>query len=906
MIRSGGSWRVAGRLARREVRRHPWRHLLVTGLILVPVLGALAAFSAITTYQDTMQRRDRFVFPTDDIVRSDAIQRTDEAPAGIDTAAHLTSMLPPGTRTEVAWRGADWLVGEQVRPDGDGPQLVGTEVFETAPGSIEEHRFVVDEGRLPRAAGEIFLTTPAAEAGGGWQIGDTVMSARTSRTFEVVGTGVLGETSDRQAAAVTGLPDGFWGQELPGLDRIDVGDEAISLSSQQLLAASVADADARQALVWEHPFVVALGGELDGRLGPGLTMAAAAICAVVAIVASAALAISSRRQLRTIGLLSTVGADPATIRRAMLLQGAIPGLVAGLAAVAIALLAAAVANGAGLLEHVSHVSGSQFALSPSGSAVAVLLAVAAGTAAAWQPARTSSRIPTLSALAGRRPLGPVPTGVPVAGAIAWAIGASLLLLATWTTRGDDSARGAAPFLIIGGIVAVALGGVGMAPAAIALLEPLAGRLRGTWRMGLRGLARHRMQSAATVAAIGVVLAIPVGLLTARDGAEDRSSTVDDECCLPATTAPTDAFGSDPVLRTDGHGVVVDISGALRSEAAEDVTAEVQELLGPTAAVIETLPLVDQDGTWRMVATVDEARADDVLEPWAAEVIRSGKGIVLAGEPRTVTVTAAGASATFTTVRRPPSTSGGYLGDTGAVYLVGSGVLDGVGAERPPDQVSVVRYDPLTDAETVRLRDLAAVVSTRATTDDPSLATVQAAVAGTEAARTAVSVAFFDEEISYDRSLTTSGSGDDDWNRVLLALAVASGVLALLVLTITLSLRSVDGEGDRRAAFAAGVAPAALRHQRAFEGVVLALLGALLALPLGWIPVVAVQLGADGADGTGRAGSAAWLSFPGWVAIPILLAPALAAAVLWTVVPGVAAVVRTARHGDLRDDLLPRF
>ena len=98
-----------------------------------------------------------------------------------------------------------------------------------------------------------------------------------------------------------------------------------------------------------------------------------------------------------------------------------------------------------------------------------------------------------------------------------------------------------------------------------------------------------------------------------------------------------------------------------------------------------------------------------------------------------------------------------------------------------------------------------------------------------------------------------------------------------------------------------MAPAALRHQRAFEGVVLSLLGAALALPLGWIPVTAARLGADDGNSYGTA-----FSLPGWQAIPILLAPAIAAALLWTVLPALAAAVRTARHRDLADDLIPRW
>jgi ABC-type antimicrobial peptide transport system permease subunit len=130
------------------------------------------------------------------------------------------------------------------------------------------------------------------------------------------------------------------------------------------------------------------------------------------------------------------------------------------------------------------------------------------------------------------------------------------------------------------------------------------------------------------------------------------------------------------------------------------------------------------------------------------------------------------------------------------------------------------------------------------------------------------------------------------------------VVALVVLAITLSLRSVDSAEDHRAAIAAGAPPARMRRQAAFEGVVLALLGAVLAVPLGWLPVTAVLLG-DARDGWEDPG---WFGFvssrlhlPGWEAVPILLLPAVSVAVLWTALPA----ARAALQRGPTDQVLPR-
>lgn len=913
MSSSGGSWRVAGRLARREVRRHPWRHLLVTVLILVPVLAALAAFSVITTWGDVDARQESFLSPGPEYVT----YSTDQNARSIaSTDLELPEVqkrigLPKGTPTEVSWSGSDWLLGSRQRADKQGPLLVSADMIEAPDRSLRASEFVVSDGRLPAREGEIFVTDAVARKGG-WSKGDTVASARSGREFRIVGTGVLGAENRSQAAAVADLPASYWVQPLVGLGGINDFGQYDEPTGQRLTA-RIADPSLEQDLRGGGFYREERIGEIDGRLGAGLTMIAAAICAVVAVVASAALAISSRKQLRTIGLLSTVGTDPATVRRAMILQGAIPGLIAGVAAVIVATAGVAAINAAGVVERYSEVEGARASLSPKGSIIVIVLGLASGIAAAWQPARTASRIPTLSALAGRRPVGPVPSRVPVSGAILWACGACALLIA-FASDGEGTLDGAVPFLIIGGVAAIALGGVGLAPLVVASLDPLARRAHGTWRMGLRGLARHRMQSAATVAAIGVVLAVPVGLLTARNGLDEIDHRVNDECCAETqTTSFSPPTAEQAVFRGGVEPALVDISGALRTPAGPKAATQVVDALGPEAAVIRTIPIVDQDGEWQQVATVDPAVAEAVLVPWAAKALAEGKAITTNEVRGPVSFTAAGDTATFE-VQGPPEGGQAYL-PLDATYVVSTEALGDVGAERPASRLMVMRADSLTDPELLALQKLPGFAGNQmGIPNPPTLAQVQAAVAagaaGAESAGegapedTGVAIEIWSDgtEPRYGSDDSETRTSRDEWATALLVMAVVSGVLALLVLTITLSLRAVDGEADRRAAYAAGVSPAALRHQRAFEGVVLALLGALLAIPLGWIPVTAARLGADDVSRT----TDRWLTSPGWEVVPILLAPAVLAAVLWTVIPAATAAVRSARHRDLPDDLIPRW
>ncbi|MGN6694877.1 MAG: hypothetical protein ACTHN0_11950, partial [Aquihabitans sp.] len=239
------------------------------------------------------------------------------------------------------------------------------------------------------------------------------------------------------------------------------------------------------------------------------------------------------------------------------------------------------------------------------------------------------------------------------------------------------------------------------------------------------------------------------------------------------------------------------------------------------------------------------------------------------------------------------------------YLVGTKALRGIGATRPPDSMVIIRDRPLTEAER---STIARLERTHVEVlPDPTLAEIKRAFAVKDAGSDTTDGGVYLE--SDDRFAVIRPSWDlTQWNRALAAATGLSLVLALLVLTITLSLRAVDAEPDQRAALAAGVAPSALRHQRAYEGVVLSLLGAALALPLGWLPVQAARLGVNTAVPHEIGGVDVMLSFssPGWVAIPVLLAPALVAALLWTVVPAIAARLRDARHPGPIDLVAPRW
>ena len=148
------------------------------------------------------------------------------------------------------------------------------------------------------------------------------------------------------------------------------------------------------------------------------------------------------------------------------------------------------------------------------------------------PGPQRGRIPTLAALAGRRPLPPVRRRVTAAGVGAVTLGLVLLGLAvaghtaTASTAGSGSTELWALVGVAGGVLQL-LGACALSPALVARLEPLAGRARGTWRLAARSLARERVRTGAVVSAVAAALGLAVAASALVAGGEASRSRFPD-------------------------------------------------------------------------------------------------------------------------------------------------------------------------------------------------------------------------------------------------------------------------------------------------------------------------------------------------------------------------------------------
>jgi hypothetical protein len=545
----------------------------------------------------------------------------------------------------------------------------------------------------------------------------------------------------------------------------------------------------------------------------------------------------------------------------------------------------------------------------------------------------------LSALAGRRPLGPVPTRVPLTGLAVAGAGAAGLGIVTRMVQ-DGRGGASATLVVLVSVLAVVFGCIALAPTLVAVTGRLGGRLTGLSRLGLRGIARHRTQAAATVAALAVCLAVPVGVLTAREATAARNEAwMQEDRAIPSETtmpvgegeAPTPDGPARSVL-AHPDGLALELWGDLRAPDAATVLDTVQEAAGPLTR-IDVVGFADGRGGWFTVAAIDAAAARDLLVPWAADQLATGGAVALSGAAGPLVLDDDLVAVTISAVGDPeggPATLG--LG-IDADHLVPRSVLSQVAVGRPPLSSVLVRATPATSEEVAAISGVSSSWGADGYTV-PTLADLEASrtgaagsagvetgtetetepAAGSEPAPeigpglrvtgAEIIAGHPTSDPRYEDQDAAPRSARDQERRWLLLLAAATAVVALVVLAITLSLRSVDSAEDHRAAIAAGAPPARMRRQAAFEGVVLALLGAALALPLGWLPVTAVLLG-DGRDGWEDPG---WFGFvssrlhlPGWEAAPILLLPAVMVAVLWTTLPAARAALR---RGPV-DQVLPR-
>ncbi|MGI8759502.1 MAG: FtsX-like permease family protein, partial [Acidimicrobiales bacterium] len=414
-------WRALLRVARRDVRRHRGRSLLIVLLVALPVAAMTLALVLGRTAELTPdQRASGYLGQADLLVDS----------AGVD----------PGEWQEILPAGSRWV---RVGQDFDGIAVVrGDELFRASAfetelgGPLVAGRWQLVEGRAA-AGGDELVVSPDVAGDLGVAVGDRLELRRPRRTVTVTGIAIM---PTRLGWPFVVVPPGWWSAGGAGSGHdggqwlVDVGGAEVESVVESLQAAfAPVEPVLSEAFRNGGPsryLSVHTRADLRSEGSPNLAgqvtityVVGALALAWTGAVAAAAFAVGARRRLREVGLVAAAGGGPRQLRGLLLADGAVLGAWGATAGVGLG-LAAAAAMRPHLDRLFDHVIGplrvpvlAVVGAATVGALAAILAAVA--------PARGAARVPVLAALAGTRPPRPRTRSWLAVGAVALAVGLGL-------------------------------------------------------------------------------------------------------------------------------------------------------------------------------------------------------------------------------------------------------------------------------------------------------------------------------------------------------------------------------------------------------------------------------------------------------------------------------------------------
>lgn len=856
--------RLPVRLARREVWRRPGRTALVALLVAVPVAGMAMSVVLLRTDHSTtrLEKWER------DGGQADAIAfGGPPPPAGADTAV----VSADGPIAAVGRGGAAVSGTDLELPDGTRSVTVASAWARIR--TTDGHRSEVEvrdlpildrltagiddlvEGRAATARGEIVL---AAQLAGRLHVSvgdDLVLDRPAPARFQVVGlVEPIGCLSCPYALVAPGMIESFPApQPASEVQLLDLPDDMPAEQVQAWADTQSGMVTTRQSVVDPEHFEPAGGptySEADSADSIRWSYVIGALVLTVAgIVISAAFAVGARRQLVTLGQLAASGASPMTVRAALVLQGTVTGLVG--AVLGLVLAAAALLFGRDLVERLLDERISAYVARPTDLLVVVAIGVAAATVAALIPARTAARIPTLAALAGRRPLTPVPPRLVLGGVAAFLGGLGLLSLATVGSQSGSSGELWAYVAILGGVGEL-LGACALAPAIVARLEPLAARVRGSWRLGARTLARHRSRTGAVVSAVAAAgaLAIASGGLFLGTEAGNESMQVPDDVVLAREALPSEG----PFVAT--------------RPATAETAAEIESIIaGARAVTLRGTSLPPATGATRIGGYFHS----ELRGPGE----REGEGYSVEGERAMI------ADDEVLDLLRASVELREAVADAGLVVLSDGAAGDAqvtlpdgrvVGAVAVPSR-HYLGYGSQILISEARAEELGVGVEDIGTA-------FQADHALTEAERDGLEDVEFEAQSEATRrtelrwEYPRTGPTPFQMELVLTGLAL---VFSLFVVGLSLALAAAESKDERDILTIAGAPPGALARSAGTRAWLLAAIGGVMAVPVGFLPVVVFAR----ASASSQRFGGFQLIFPTRTAVVLLLAvPAIVAAVAW--------------------------
>jgi len=461
-LRGGGTRSLS---ARRAVMRWAWRlfrrewrqQLLVLTLIVV-VVGAIFVAAAVATNNPT------------------------PANLGFGTANDLASYqgAVPHLSTKVA--ALEHRYGRV--------QIIENETL-SIPGSVDTYQLRAESARGPFSSPMLSLVSGKYPTG----IGEVALTKGVASAFNVrIGQlWIEGGTQRR----VVGIVE----------DPLDTLDNFALVVPGQVRTPSEIDLlfDAPGVIPSKiGPNVAEVGSVALGAANPETIILAVAVIGMllVTLIAAGGFTVLAQRRLRSLGMLSSIGATEKQVRAVVRMNGAVVGIAGTLLGALFGFIVWLIYRPT--LETSSfHVIGT-FALPWVVIGPAMGLAIIAAYVAARRPARTVAKVPIVAALSGR-PVEPKRVHRSAVPGVVL-LGLAFVLLGYSTT--SNSAKPHVPFLI-GGLIALVPGVILLAPFFLSFAAGIGRHAPIATRLALRDLARYRARSGPSLAAISIAVLITV-------------------------------------------------------------------------------------------------------------------------------------------------------------------------------------------------------------------------------------------------------------------------------------------------------------------------------------------------------------------------------------------------------------
>ncbi|MEU5167429.1 ABC transporter permease [Streptomyces mutomycini] len=504
------------RTALRNVLAHKAR-LLMT--VLAVMLG-VAFVSGTLVFTDTLgnafRNQSAKSYADVAVAVTTWAERGDEETPGVDEAT-LKKIKEIDGVAEVTGRvsGFAGVADTKGKLIGDGWSNTGSNFSPGAGGKDAQYTFT--DGTGPVRAGQIALDQETARKGE-YRVGGPVRVATNGPVKEYTLSGVF--TTEDGAVNAGGslvLFDTEVAQKLylrPGEFKDVTVTAAAGASDQQLLKAvkpllpKYAEAKTGTALADEEAEMTETGlKSLNAML---LAFAAIALFVGVFLIANTFTMLIAQRT-KELALMRAVGASRRQVKRAILLEAAVVGLIASIIGFLLGVgLAAGLRSAMGMLG--GKIPAGPLVVSPTAVASAFAVGVLITVFAAWLPARRAAKIPPVAAMSSVHAVATTKSLV-----VRNSIGGVITLLGSaavvaGAAQGDENGRwviGGGAFLALTGvIVLIPL----LSRPVIALVRPLLRRLFGvSGKLAAQNAVRNPRRTGATASALAIGLTLVTGI-----------------------------------------------------------------------------------------------------------------------------------------------------------------------------------------------------------------------------------------------------------------------------------------------------------------------------------------------------------------------------------------------------------